>query len=162
MTDHHHPHHDCAKHHAQMEELKAQAEQNLAGWQRAKADYLNLKKDQEKERLDLVKFANASLLLELLPFADTFDRALAHQPKDLASSDWGKGITGLHQQLQTILASLGLERVEATGPFNPEFHEAVSHEPKEGVPSGNIIDVVEQGYLLHGRLLRPAKVKVAR
>lgn len=141
---------------------QAKAEEHLNGWQRAKADFINFKKDLAKEQEALAQYATAELLVELLPVADNFRLAVAHLTDEQKKQDWCKGIIGIQQQLQSVLKASGLEEVDATGVFNPELHEALTHEKKDGVPSGHIIEIVQPGYTLHGRLFRPAKVKVAK
>ena len=146
----------------ELEQAKTLADNNMDGWKRARADYLNLKKDAEKEKIELAQFANLSLIFELLPIADNFDRALKHIPDDAKKQEWVKGILGIRQQLAATFQGVGLEPVKADSMFNPELHEAVSHEAKDEMASDTIIDVLEPGYTLHGRLVRPAKVKVAK
>lgn len=156
------PQDECSHLREELEQAKTLADNNMDGWKRARADYLNLKKDAEKEKTELAQFANLSLVFELLPVADNFDRAFMHIPDDAQKQEWVKGILGIRQQLQSLLQGIGLEQVKVDGAFNPELHEAVSHEKREGVASDTIIEVVEPGYALHGRLVRPAKVKVAK
>lgn len=146
----------------EIQKLEKRVEEHLDGWKRAKADYLNLKKDMEKEKSDIAKFATAAFLFELLPLADNFDRALAHVPEDQKGAEWVKGIFAMQKQLHDFLAKLGVTPVPTDGLFDPNLHEAVAHEPKEGAPPGTIIEVLASGYKLHGELLRPAKVKVAK
>lgn len=168
MPDEHtavHPH-DTEQSVAQLKkelaEVQARAEEHLNGWKRAKADFINFKKDLAKEQEALAKYATAELLAELLPVADHFQLAIQHLTEEQKEQDWCRGIAGIQSQLQSVLKSAGLEELKAQGQFNPELHEAVTHEKKDGVSSGTIIDVVQPGYLLHGRLFRPAKVKVAK
>lgn len=146
----------------QLAQAQQNAEHNLDGWKRAKADYLNLKKEMEKEKVELAQFANLSLLLELLPVADNFDRAVQHIPDDQKNADWVKGIFGIQQQLKSIFATLGVAPVETDGAFNPELHEAVGSIAHESAAPNTVVEVVEPGYTLYGKLLRPAKVKVAQ
>lgn len=156
------PQDDLSRLRAELERAKTLADNTMDGWKRARADYLNLKKDTEKEKIELAQFANLSLVFELLPIADNFDRALKHIPDEEKKQEWVKGIMGIRQQLQSLFQGMGLEQVKTDGTFNPELHEAVSHEAKDGMKSDAIIDVLEPGYTLHGRLVRPAKVKVAK
>lgn len=148
--------------HEQLTRAREEAQNNLDGWRRAKADYLNLKKDVEKEKIELAKFANLSLVLELLVLADHFDRAMRHLPGDIAEHEWVKGIQAIQQQLKTLFTTLGVAEVTAIGSFNPELHEAIAEVEQKGAASGTIVEVIQTGYTLHDRLLRPAKVKVAK
>ena len=124
----------------------------LAGWQRAKADLINYKKEQEQKISDYYKFANEGLILELLPVLDSFEQALKHK-KD-------EGIQQLYNQLKNILKSNGIEEIKAVGEkFNPEFNEAVEEiKGKKGV----IIEETQKGYLLNKKVIRPSKVKVGK
>lgn len=140
---------------------EARAEDNMNGWKRAKADYLNLKRDAEKEKMELVKFANLSLLFELLPLADHFELALNHVPENEKNADWVKGIVAIQKQLEEFLRTMGLERFEGTGVFTPELHEAIEHVESDSAPD-TILETMRPGYKLHGTLIRPAQVKVAK
>jgi molecular chaperone GrpE len=142
--------------------MNTRAEENLDGWKRAKADYSNLKRDAEREKTEIAGFAVGALLFELLPVIDNMDRAIAHCPKGEKESEWSKGILAIHQQLQTFLKDMGLERVPTEGTFDPEIHEAIAHEEQPSAAEGSILEVVTPGYRMHGKLLRPARVKVAK
>lgn len=146
----------------ELEQARQKAEEYLNGWKRAQADYQNLKRDMEKEKIELAKFANLSLLLELLPVLDNFSRASQHLPEEKKNDEWVKGILAIHQQFQSLIASMGVAEVPAEGMFNPELHEAVGNGEGENVESGTILEVVQPGYTLYGKLIRPAKVKVAK
>lgn len=141
--------------------LKAQAEEYLQGWQRAKADYANLKRQSEQEKTDLVQFANAALLMDLLPLYDHLKRAAEHVPADAKQLEWVKGFLLIRGQFQTLLKGLGLEEIPSVGqPFDPALHEAVHKERRDGVPAGQILAEAATGFKLNGRVLQPAKVTV--
>ncbi len=146
----------------ELEQTKQQAEEYLNGWKRAQADYQNLKRDMEKERVELAKFANLSLLLELLPILDNFGRATGHLPEEKKNDEWVKGVLAIYQQLQSVLAGMGVTEVPADGMFNPALHEAVGDGDGTDVPSGTILEIIQSGYLLHDKLIRPAKVRIAK
>lgn len=162
----------------ELEQAKQKAEEYLNGWKRAQADYQNLKRDMEKEKVELAKFANLSLLLELLPVLDNFSRAVQHLPEDKSgeaprtgqagsgsagkNDEWVKGVLAIQQQLQSILSGMGVTEVPAEGMFNPELHETVGDGDGQDAATGTILEVVQPGYLLYGKLIRPAKVKVAK
>jgi molecular chaperone GrpE len=144
----------------ELEQVKKKAEEYLAGWQRAKADYLNLQKETEKRIQEVAAFTTANLIIELLPIYDNLKQALSHQPK---GSDWAKGIEQIKKQFDEFFKKLGIEPIKTVGErFNPEFHEAVSHEKKEGVESGVIFEEVSAGYKMGDKVVRVAKVKVAK
>ena len=139
-------------------EEKAKAEANLAGWQRAQADFMNFKRRSEQEKEELVKFANANLLLELLPVLDDFERALQHVPAKLARLAWVDGINLIYRKLRATLEAQGLTQIEALGkPFDPSVHEAVRQDKGE---EGIVIEEIRKGYQLHGKVLRPTMVVV--
>ncbi|MFH1367249.1 MAG: nucleotide exchange factor GrpE [Patescibacteria group bacterium] len=139
------------------------AEEHLDGWKRAKADYLNLKKDSQKEKEELIKFSNAALVIEVLPIYDHLKLAFNHLPKELENNDWVKGIAGIKKQTQDFLESLGIKEIKTVGEkFNPEFHEALTHEKKDGYKTETIFEEVKPGYTSEDKVLYPAKVKVAK
>jgi molecular chaperone GrpE len=139
-------------------EEKAKAEANLAGWQRAQADFINYKRRSEQEKEETAKFANSTLMLSLLPVLDDLERALASIPNRLASHAWVDGIKLIERKLQASLEAQGLSQVKAQGePFDPNLHEAVRHgKGKEGM----VIEEIQKGYKLHDRVIRPTMVVV--
>jgi len=139
-------------------EEKARAEANLAGWQRAQADFINYKRRNEQERAEFSKFANTNLILSLLPTLDDMERALDHVPAKLAKLPWVDGIRLIVRKFQSILEAQGLTPIEALGkPFDPNLHEAVRQDKgAEGI----VIEEVRKGYQLHDKVIRPAMVVV--
>jgi len=143
-----------------LSEEKQKAERHLANWQRAQADFINFKKRSEQERGDNARLANAILISSLLPVLDDLGRALSNVSPKLAGFTWVDGIVLIHRKLQAILESQGLERIETEGKdFDPNFHQAMTYADGE---EGKIIEELQKGYMLHGRLLRPALVKVGK
>lgn len=149
-----------------IEELKkqaAKAEEYLNGWKRAKADYLNLKKETDNRYQEIIQYANAALIAELLPTYNNLKLALEHTPKELVVNDWVKGVEHIKRQFSDFFSSLGIEEIKTVGEkFNPEFHEAIATEEKADVDSSIIYEQVAAGYTLHGKVINPAKVKVAK
>ena len=155
------------------EEITHQCEKSdeyLAGWKRAQADYLNLKKESERERVEFAKYANARLLEELLPTLDQFSLAMRHVPDASKLADderktWEKWLIGL-QAVQSLweqaAKAQGLERITADGAFDPLLHEAVGEEAADGAEAGSILRVTQDGWKLHGKVIRPAKVIIAK
>lgn len=138
-----------------------QAAEYLAGWQRAKADYANLKKESDQKIIELTKYANEELIRELLPLVDYFKSALRAVPKEEAGSGWVEGIRHIQTRLLEIMAYHGVKEMDVVGEkFNPELHEAV--EQVEGNKSGIITEEVRTGFYLHDKVLQPARVKVAK
>lgn len=168
----------------EMNELsKCQKERDeyLEGWKRAKADLINYKKDEAKRFEAVIKFSNESLVRELINVLDSFDLALVALQQTQINADidadkrgflndnqresatWQKGLYLIRQQLEDILKQNGLERIiiSVGQPFDPALQEAIATVESDK-PSGTIIEEVERGYLLNGKLIRPARVKVAK
>jgi len=139
-------------------EEQAKAEANLAGWQRAQADFMNYKRRSEQEKEEIGKFANSVLMLNLLPILDDLERAFISIPPRLAKLSWVDGIKLIERKLWAILEAQGLSPIKALGePFDPRFHEAVRQDKgKEGI----VIEEVQKGYKLHDRVIRPTMVVV--
>ncbi len=143
-----------------LNEEKEKAEKYLANWQRAEADLVNFKKRSEQEKAEITKFANAVLVMSLLPILDDFERALDNVSIKLAGFTWVDGIRLIHRKLQAVLESHGISQIEALGnDFDPTIHEAVLEEEGE---EGKVIEELQKGYKLHERVLRPAMVKVGK
>jgi len=139
-------------------EEKAKAEEHLAGWQRAQADFINYKRRTEQDKEEISKFANSILILSILPVLDDLARALTSIPPRLAKLGWVDGIRLIERKLQTSLEAQGLSQIKALGePFDPNLHEAARMDKgKEGI----IIEEIQKGYTLHDRVIRPPKVVV--
>lgn len=140
------------------EELKIcqkEKEEYLLGWQRAKADFINYKKDEEKQREEFAKFAMKSILYDMLHVLDSIDIALQHGES--------QGIKEIKNQFLEILKRNGMEEIFAEKglKFNPAEHESIMEEEMETENlDGVIIDELQKGYKLFNRVLRPSKVKV--
>lgn len=146
----------------EVEELKHKMQEYLDGWRRAKADYSNLKKESEKRVQEMAQFANAALLAELLPIFDHFKLALQHVPDDQKTADWVVGLGHIKNQFQEFFKRLGIEEIQTVGQkFDPQLHEALVTEKRDGVSSGIIVEEVKSGYTLHNKVINPAQVKVA-
>jgi len=139
-------------------ETKAKAQEYLEGWQRGQADFVNFKKRLEQDKADAVKYANAGLMLKIIPVLDDFERAVDHVPPAMASEPWVGGINCIARKLQTALEAVGLTPIKAQGEFfDPTLHEASGSAPG---PEGMVVRELEKGYKLNERVLRPARVMV--
>jgi molecular chaperone GrpE len=128
-------------------------------YMRTLADFENFRKRSEREKTDFYKYALAGLLRDLLPVLDNFDRSLEHAAE---GDDFHRGVLLIYKQLYDILTKHGLKPIDqAAVPFDPKIHEAVVSEQDPSVPSHTVIAILQKGYFLHDRLLRPAMVKVA-
>lgn len=131
---------------------------DIAG--RAQADLQNAKARLMRDQDDMRKFAGEMVIRKLLPVIDHLQRAFQHLPEELKQHEWVKGIVAIEQDLLRHFADLGLKRMSSLGePVDPNKHEVLLTGPGE---DGNVIDVVEEGYELHGKVLRPAKVKAGQ
>ncbi len=127
---------------------------------RSRADFENFRKRAEREKADHQKYALSGFVRELLPVIDNFERALS--AKTDSAADLLMGVELIYKQLGDVLSRSGLQVVEeASVPFDPTFHEAVTREENLDVPNHTVTEVMQKGYLLNGRLVRPAMVKVA-
>jgi molecular chaperone GrpE len=151
---------------AELEDLKAQAAKAGENWDRfvrLTADFDNYKKRAARERQEAVAFANENLLARLVPVLDAFEMALAAANNDPAAKSLQAGIVMISNQLKSVLAEAGLEKIDASGkPFDPNLHEAVSQEPSADAPEGQVLRQIRHGYKFRNRLLRPAGVVVAK
>ncbi len=128
---------------------------------RKSADFDNLKRRTEKDKSEYFRFALAEAFADILSVVDNFERALAHRP-DATGDEFHAGIDMIARQLTDTLKKYGVAEVPALGlPFDPNVHEAVVREETESVAPGTVLEVLQKGYLLNDRLLRPARVKVA-
>ncbi|MCX6905501.1 MAG: nucleotide exchange factor GrpE [Verrucomicrobia bacterium] len=153
---------------AEIEDLKSRAGQAQQWYDqllRTTADLENFKKRSARERNDTMRFANESLLQKLVTVLDNFDmaNAAASSGPNTTVQALQAGIAMIQQQLKAVLADAGLEEIDATGkPFDPNLHEAVSHEEAAGTAEGLVLRQLRKGYKLRERLLRPATVVVAK
>jgi molecular chaperone GrpE len=126
---------------------------------RAIADYENFRKRSDREKQDFFKYALAGMMKDILPVIDNFDRSLEHAEE---GDDFHKGVLLIYKQLYDILRQHGLTPIDQAGvPFDPKIHEAVVREEDPSFPSHTVSAILQKGYFLHDRLLRPALVKVA-
>ena len=122
------------------------------------ADFQNYKKRVEKEKKDLYSYANEKIMTELLAVLDNFERALDHDTGD----GFREGIEMIFKQLTDVLEKSGLAEIPALGEeFDPNVHSAVMTEETEDYESGKVSGVMQKGYTLNGKVIRPAMVKVA-
>lgn len=147
----------------ELDECARQKEEYLAGWQRAKADYVNFKNEQARFMEEFRKYAREDLLLELIKITDSFDILIKHHYGDLDGSDWGKGVLQIKNQLENVLRSYGLEEIkDVDNKLNPQLHEVLeTADVKEG-EDGEITEIMRRGWKLNGKVIRPAGVKVIK
>ena len=162
-----------------LEECQKLKEEYLAGWQRARADLLNYKKEEIERIEEILKYGGEEFILKILPILDNFDLAEKKLPEDLKNNDSIKGLLQIKTQILDFLRIQGVEEIKTIGEkFDPNFHEAVEQVEESKLSSspiadarevevkdkdsGIIVEEVQKGYKINGRLLRPAKVKVVK
>lgn len=150
---------------AELDACKASSDQWQQRYIQVSADMQNYKRRMEKEQLSWTRRAQESVLVQILPIVDDFDRALAEHKKhvgDQELSAWIVGFEMISKELYKFLKSVHVTEIAASSVFDPELHEAVAQIEAPEVASGDIVEVVQKGYMLGEEVLRPAKVVVAR
>jgi len=129
---------------------------------RTQADFENYKKRATREKEDAIKYANSALLERLIPIVDNFDLGLEAARGEGENSPVFSGMTMVLRQLMDFLSEHGVQPIDAAGQkFDPNLHEAITHEPSDSVPEGVVIRQTRRGYRMKDRLLRPSSVAVA-
>lgn len=151
------------------EEPKAEAEQKSetkededlnTKYMRLMADFQNFKKRTEKQKSDIHAYANEKIVMGLIDVVDNFERALAADCNGVES--YKEGMELIFKQLMDVMKNAGVAEIEAENtPFDPNFHNAVMMEDTDKVESGNVSEVLQKGYTLNGKVVRPSMVKVA-
>lgn len=144
-----------------VEHLKAEAKINLENWQRERADFLNYKKRIERDQQQLHARITGEIIKKILPALDDLERALRALPEDTKEASWAEGIDLIYRKLMNIVEAEGVSKIPGET-FDPTVHEAITHEESPDHESGEIIEIVQQGYKLGERVLRPALVRVAK
>ncbi len=136
---------------SELEVCKKQAEEYLNNWKRERADFINYKKDEAKRLEKFVKFANEGLILEMIEILDDLELVAKHE------NGKANDLELILKKFLDFLKKYEVERIKTYGKFNPELHEAISTE--EG---GSNIEEVRAGYTMHGKVIRPARVKMVK
>ncbi|MBI9045510.1 MAG: nucleotide exchange factor GrpE [Anaerolineaceae bacterium] len=147
----------------ELEDAHKKTAENLDGWQRERADFGNYKKRVERDKVQMRKDITGAVVKKYLDVMDDLARALKAKPEDENGKNWADGIELIYRKLQTILENEGVQKIEADDAiFDPNIHEAITHEDSPDHESGQIIEVLQQGYILGERVLRPSMVRVAK
>jgi molecular chaperone GrpE len=147
----------------QSEEALAREKEYLDSWQRERADFSNYKKRVEREREQAHNMAVADVVQKYLVLQDDLERALKSRPTDPAALTWVEGIEFIYRKLLSVLEKEGIQQIIPTDEmFDPAIHEAVVQEESPDHKSGQIIEVISPGYQMGDRVIRPARVRVAR
>ncbi len=147
-----------------LESCLKERKEYLEGWQRERADFLNYKKEQEKINKELFQKFKEELIKNFLIVLDNFDLILKEENLKNLNEEIIKGLLLIKSQFLDVLKKEGLKEIEVQegDRFNPEIHEAVILEEKEGRKKDKIIEVLVKGYFLNGKVIRPTKVKVGK
>ncbi|MBN1592534.1 MAG: nucleotide exchange factor GrpE [Candidatus Coatesbacteria bacterium] len=150
----------------ELKELKEHAtktEEYLDDLRRLKAEFDNFRKRSIKEKEALIHYGEEELVMELLTTIDNFERAIAAAKEAGSEGPFLEGMTLVHDQMMSVLKKRGLERIKSKGEeFDPNIHEAVLQEFSDEVPPNHVIDELQTGYMFRDKLMRPAKVRVAK
>jgi molecular chaperone GrpE len=141
-------------------ELEKERDEYLDSLQRLKAEFDNYRKRTAREQASFASRANESLLKELLPILDDLERAL-EAAEEHEEAKLEEGVRLVHRALEEALRKQGLEVIETDGPFDPHVHEALLTQPGDEAEPGSVLQVLQKGYRLGDRVLRPARVVVA-
>ena len=144
-----------------LEKIKKERDEYLDGWKRAKADFLNYKKEEESRVRMFAFHVREEMLKSLLPTIESMERARAEIGEEYDKPVY-IGFLQTYAQLEKFLKEQGFKEIKASGKFNPAMHEAVGEEEREGVEAGEIIELLEKGYMLNGKVIRAAKVKISK
>jgi molecular chaperone GrpE len=147
----------------ELQAAQAKAGEYLDGWQRARAEFMNYRKRVERDQAQTYQNASGNIIKRFLDVVDDLDRALKNRPQNGEGALWAEGIELIYRKLLGILDSEGVKPFNPIGqPYDPNLEEAIQQEESPEHESGIVIDVVQQGYMLGDRVLRPARVRVAK
>lgn len=145
----------------ELEESRLKAAEYLDGWQRSMAEFANYKKRIDRDREQTQQSLTGSIVKRYLEVVDDLERALKARPKDGDGAAWANGVELIYRKLLIVLDNQEVKPMDALGqPFDPNKHEAIGHMESDDYPSGHIAEVVQNGYLIGDRVLRPALVRI--
>lgn len=139
-------------------ELEQKIKELEDGWRKTQADFENYKKREEALREDYLKFSKADFMTKITPVLDNFRRAFETAPDN---DTWTTGVKQVEKQLEDILTSEGLKKIDTSAKFDHNLHEAISYESNDK-PADTIIDELESGWIYDGKVIKPAKVRVSK
>ncbi|MCE1252401.1 MAG: nucleotide exchange factor GrpE [Anaerolineae bacterium] len=147
----------------ELEKVRKQADENLVSWQRERADFTNYKKRIEREQEMLNQNITAATVKKFLVILDDLERAMKLRPTSGEGAAWAEGMELVYRKFISVVESCGVTAMQAdNAAFDPNLHEAITHEDSPDHQSGQIIEVVQKGYMIGDRVMRPALVRVAR
>jgi molecular chaperone GrpE len=155
--------HDIQALREELQQVRLKAEDYLDGWQRSRAEFANYKKRIERDQSQVYQAAAGNMIKRYLEIVDDLERALKNKPLEGEGAVWAQGIELIYRKFISMLESEGVKPMPAEGEmFDPNLHEAISQEDSPEHESGQVIGVIQQGYTIGDRVLRPALVRVAR
>jgi len=154
---------DYASQLEELDDLRQKADEFSDGWQRERAEFANYRKritrDEQMQRENI----KIDIIRKYLDIHDDIELAIKNMPPEVKNDGWSEGLQLIYQKLLNVLAGEGIQPIEADSViFNPDLHEAISHEAHDEVESGHVIEVVQKGYTIGERVIRPARVRVAK
>ena len=145
-----------------LEQLNRKAAEAEEKYLRNMAELENFRKRKEKERLEYLKYANESLIAEIIPIMNNFDLAFSAAEKNPATHNFAVGVEMILKQMKDLFKAYGVTEINPIGePFDPHFHEAIEHDETDQSEGVVVVEVVKKGYKLHERVIQPATVKTA-
>ena len=147
---------------AELKQVKQEKMDLLTGWQKDKADFLNARKRDQETQADVIRFSNQTLVMDMIPTLDGYEQAKAQPTWQAVDETWRKGVEALMDKIYSSLQKIGVEAYGASGDaFDPNLHQAIGNEPTDDAKKDHTLALVMQrGYKLHDRVIRPAMVKV--
>ncbi len=146
-----------------LKQARTDKEEYLTGWQRAKADYVNLQKEMDQLRITIALLTKERMVENLLPAIDSFDMAMGNKEAwEKVDQNWRNGVEYIYQQIASGLAESGIEKIDQIGvPFNPNFHQSIESVPTDDETKDHTIEkIIQAGYKIGERVIRPARVNV--
>lgn len=146
----------------QLEDALIESAKNLDGWQRAQAEFSNYRKRVERDQIRMREDAAARVINQILPVIDDLTRALKDRPQKGEAAEWAAGIDLINRKLLSVLENEGVKPMQVEGEmFDPNLHEAIAQVESPDHESGQIVEVLQEGYMIGERVLRAALVRVA-
>lgn len=148
----------------QIQTLTQERNEYLTGWQKAKADYINFKNEQDRLKSEMKGYIQSQCVDDLMPVLDSFEMAMKGEAWQNVDANWRIGVEYIFQQLQTVLKNYGVDEIKEVGiAFDPRLHEPVEIvDAENGEKSDQIQSIIQKGYKMGETIIRPAKVKVTR
>jgi len=154
---------DIKKTEKELQECEKQKQEYLAGWKRERADFLNFKKDETARLVKITDTVREGLILEILNILDNIYLAEKEIPKDLKEHCWVEGMFKIKSQIISFLEKQGVKEIDCLNKkFDPQMEEAIEHIERKDTESNVITEVIQKGYILNNKVIRPSKVRVSK